>query len=160
MEGLKPFASHVAAWVRLQMRKRAQSLLLLDPVQTEFMWRSSETHTVKRTGFGLTHADFFTSTASQGQTLRRGVTIDCARQEPRGNTGASDDQWWLHLYVMFSRATCMEDMLLLRPPERAMIERGPPEHVRKALEGFEQHIQASTEAAAALAASMGMAMPE
>ena len=159
IHSLEPLASHVVAWARQKQLKRAQSLLLLDPAQTEFMWRSSETHTVKRTGFGLTHADFFTFTASQGQTLRRGVTIDCARQEPRGNTGASDDQWWLHLYVMFSRATCMEDMLLLRPPERAMIERGPPEHVRKALEGFEQKINSSTEAAAALAASMGMDMP-
>ena len=140
MDDLKPFASHVAAWVRLQMRKRAQSLIHLDPVQTEFTWQSSQTHTVKRTGFGLTHADFFTSTASQGQTLRRGVTIDCARQEPRGNTSASDDQWWLHLYVMFSRATCMEDMLLLRPPPRELLENGPPANVRHALDRFSKKI--------------------
>ena len=67
------------------------------------------------------------------------VTIDCARIEPgpSGKQGASDDQWWLHLYVMLSRATCMEDMLLLRPPPRELLarrnERGPPPHIRKSL---------------------------
>ena len=83
---------------------------------------------VKRAGFALTHERFLTSTASQGQTLRTGVTIDCARIEPNasGKQGASDDQWWLHLYVMLSRATCMEDMLLLRPPPRALLNRSLP----------------------------------
>ena len=67
-----------------------------------------------------------------------------------------DDVWWLHLYVMFSRATCMEDMLLLRPPPRELLEAGPPAHVRRALERFEQKIADSTEAAAELAKVMGM----
>ena len=119
----------------------------------------SETHTVKRSGFPLTHASFLSSTASQGQTLRTGVTIDCARIEPKGRQGADDDQWWLHLYVMFSRATCLEDMLLLRPPPRELLERGPPPSVRAALERFEARIAESTEAAAALAASMGLLVP-
>ena len=72
----------------------------------------------------------------------------------------TDDQWWLHLYVMLSRATCMEDMLLLRPPPRELLERGPPPHVRKALEAFEAKIADSTAAAAALAAEMGLPVPE
>ena len=41
------------------------------------------------------------------------MAIDCARQEPQGQRGADDDTWWLNLYVMFSRATQMEDMQLL-----------------------------------------------
>ena len=116
---------------------------------------------MKRRGFALTHERFLTSTASQGQTLRAGVTIDCARIEPNesGKQGANDDQWWLHLYVMLSRATCMEDMLLLRPPPRALLERGPPPHIQKALSAFEAKIADSVEAAAALAASMGIAVP-
>ena len=115
---------------------------------------------VKRSGFALTHERFLTSTASQGRTLRTGVTIDCARMEPRGMQGASDEQWWLHLYVMFSRATCLEDMLLLRPPPRELLERGPPPHIRKALLSFEARIAESVEAAAALAAEMGIVVPE
>eukprot|EP00959_Pyramimonas_sp_CCMP1952_P132135 2762823-Pyramimonas_sp.AAC.1 len=42
--------------------------------------------------------------------------------------------WWLHLYVMTSRATCMRNMLILRPPARECLERGPPASLRKALQ--------------------------
>ena len=110
-------------------------------------------------GLRVDHAHYLTSTASQGQTIRTGVTIDCARIEPRGRQGASDEQWWLHLYVMFSRATCMEDMLLLRPPPREFLERGPPASVREALEGLDRKIADTTEAAAALCAAMGLPVP-
>ena len=90
--------------------RRARGFYLFTPVEAEFTWRSSDNHTVKRTGFPLTHANYLTSTSSQGQTLRTGVTIYCARNAPAGRQGMSDGDWWLHLYVMYSRATCMEDM--------------------------------------------------
>ena len=159
MDDGRKFFSHVVAWWRHKQEKRARGLLLYTPVETEFSWRSSETHTVKRIGFPLTHANYLTSTASQGQTLRTGVTIDCARVEPRGRQGTKDAEWWLHLYVMFSRVTCMQDMLLLRPPSREFLEAGPPAAVTKALERFEQKIGESTEAAALLAKAMGMVLP-
>ena len=66
---------------------------------------------------------------------------------------------WLHLYVMFSRATRMADMLLLRPPPRRLLERGPPPSVRKALVGFESKIGDSVAAAEALAAEFGFSLP-
>ena len=144
---------------RVDQAKLAKGLFLFEPVETEFAWRSSDTHTVKRTGFALTHASFLTSTASQGQTIRTGVTIDCARMPPQGNAGTKESEWWLHLYVMFSRATCMADMLLLRPPPRELLEAGPPAEVKAALLQFEAKIACSTEAAAALAESMGMTVP-
>ena len=84
--------------------------------------------------------------------------MDCARIEPKGRQGASDEQWWLHLYVMFSRATCMEDMLLLRPPPRDLLERGLAS-VREALEKLERKVAESTEAAGALCAMMGLPVP-
>ena len=74
-------------------------------------------------------------------------------------TGYDDWPRWLHLYVMFSRATCMDDMLLLRPPPRELLERGPPASVCEALKGLEQNIAESTEAAAALCAEMGLPVP-
>ena len=114
---------------------------------------------MRRSGFALMHERYLTSTSSQGQTLRAGVTIDCQRVLPAGRQGMTDGDWWLHLYVMFSRVTCMEDMLLLRPPPRKLLEDGPPKSVRLALKRFEKGIQASTEAAAALAASFGMLVP-
>ena len=140
-------------------RRRARGLYLFKPIETTFTWRSSADHEVKRIGFALTHANYLTSTASQGQTIRTGVTIDCARVAPAGKQGMSDEDWWLHLYVMFSRATCMEDMLLLRPPPRELLEAGPPKNVRQALERFDQRIAASTEAAAKLAAELGIPLP-
>ena len=72
----------------------------------------------------------------------------------------SDGDWWLHLYVMFSRATCMSDMLLLRPPPRSLLEGGPPASVRTALDRFEERIAASTAAAAAIALQLQLTVPE
>ena len=107
-------------------------------MEATFTWEaSSEAHSVKRFGFMLTHANYLTTTASQGQTIRAAVTIDCARNEPQGQRGTSEDAWWLNLYVMFSRVTRMDDMLLIRPPPRELLERGPPVSVRDALKRFE-----------------------
>ena len=52
-----------------------------------------------------------------------------------------DDNWWLNLYVMFSRATRMDDMFLLRPPPRDLLERGPPPSMSKRLAQFDRHIE-------------------
>ena len=120
---------------------RARGLFCFPPMESSFDWRcSGQTHPIRRIGYPLTHAHYLTSTASQGQTIRTGLTIDCARQEQRGARGASDHEWWLHLYVMFSRATCMDDMLLLRPPPRELLERGPPPSVVKALKQFDERM--------------------
>ena len=144
----------------VERAKKAKSIMFFfTPVETEFAWRSSETHTVRRTGFALTHAQFLSSTASQGQTVRTGATIDCARIQPQGMQGLKDADWWLHLYVLFSRATCMEDMLLLRPPPRQVLEAGPPAEVQAALQQFEAKIRDSTQAAAALAETLGFQLP-
>jgi len=67
----------------------------------------------------------------------------------------SDEDWWLHLYVLFSRATCMEDMLVLRPPPRDLLESGPPRNVRVALERFTSKIAASRSDAEDLARHLG-----
>ena len=91
--------------------------------------------------------------------MRAGVTIDCARLEPQGRIGMDEDAWWLHLYAMFSRATCMADMLLLRPPPHRLRERGPPPSVRKALAAFDRKIGDSVAAAEALAAVLGFSLP-
>ena len=86
---------------------------------------------VRRCGFRITHAQFLTSTASQGVTLRDGTIIDCARQPEM-----DEDNWWLHLYVMLSRVTCLEHLLLMRPPPRELLERGPPATIRASMTDF------------------------
>ena len=71
----------------------------------------------------------------------------------------SDDEWWLNLYVLFSRVTCMQHMLLLRPPSRDLLERGPPSSVKAALEKFEA-LMASTETSAVeKEADIGLVVP-
>ena len=74
--------------------------------------------------------------------------------------GRKDDEWWLHLYVMYSRATRMADMLVLRPPPRELLERGPPPAVKKALLGFEAKVADSIAAAELLAAVHGFCLPD
>ena len=83
-------------------------------------------HQVRRCGFRATNANCLTSTASQGLTLRSGTVVDCGRQKEK-----DDDEWWLHLYVMFSRVTSLSDLLLIRPPPRELLERGPPSGIAK-----------------------------
>ena len=53
----------------------------------------------------------------------------------------------------------MEDILILRPPPRELLQAGPPVAVKKALEKFEEKITESVEAAARLAAEFGIDVP-
>ena len=130
-------------------------------MEATFTWEaSSEAHSVKRFGFMLTHANYLTTTASQGQTIRAAVTIDCARNEPQGQRGTSEDAWWLNLYVMFSRVTRMDDMLLIRPPPRELLERGPPVSVRDALKRFESTELDTVADAVLLAQRFGITLPD
>ena len=152
------------AWESLRehvpQEKLARGLFCMPLMEAEFTWRSSENHSVKRYGFMLTHAFYLTTTASQGQTLRAKVTMDCARISPQGMRGTSDDEWWLNLYVMFSRVTKMEDMLIIRPPPRELLDRGPPAAVRNALQLFDQREQKSVAEAEMLAQRFGIPLPE
>ena len=142
-------------------KKIARGLYCMPLMDTTFTWQSSSVmHRVKRIGFMLTHAHYLTVTASQGQTIRAKVTVDCACNEPVGNQGTSDDEWWLHLYVMFSRVTRMQDMLLLRPPPRTLLERGPPVSVREALQRFEQTKINTIADAEILAQRFGILLPQ
>ena len=136
----------------------ASSIFFLEPTEQTFTWRSSQTHHVRRVGFQLTHASYLTTTASQGQTLRKGVTIDCARIEEAGR-GMKEGDWWLNLYVMFSRATQMQDMLLLRPPPRSFLEDGPPSSVRAALIQFEAKAVSSRMEAERMASLLSIPLP-
>ena len=61
---------------------------------------------------------------------------------------------------MFSRATQMADMLLLRPPPRWLLERGPPDAVKKALINFKKKEEKPVMRAIILAGEHGMALPE
>ena len=71
----------------------------------------------------------------------------------------SDDNWWLNLYVMFSRVTRMSDMLLLRPPPRELLERGPPANIQEQLDIFAKRIETSNVHAEELARQLRFELP-
>ena len=83
-----------------------------------------------------------------------GVIIDCGRHESGPNPKEPND-WWLDLYVMLSRATRLEDLLLLRAPPASFLLRGPPESLRLHLEKFAARTEACRQRAAELAAELG-----
>ena len=112
-------------------------------------------YTVTRTGLPISHARAITSTACQGRTMREGVIIDCGRQEG-GAHPKEDDDWWLDLYVMLSRATRLDDLLLLRAPELDFFAKGPPKTLRQQLAKFAKRTNACRLEAEELAKELGL----
>jgi hypothetical protein len=134
-----------------------QSLVFLEPqtCKAAFEFRG---HKVKRTGFQLAHGRVITSTASQGRTLKQGVVVDCGKKTrpvPGVDQETRDDDYWLHMYVMLSRATRSEDLLLLRSPGREFLLRGPPKDLAHALQLFAARTEQCRSAAVELAAELG-----
>ena len=113
-------------------------------------------YTVSRTGLPISHARVITSTACQGRTMRDGVIIDCGRQEG-GSYKKEDDDWWLDLYVMLSRATKLEDLLLLRAPDLDFFAKGPPKTLRKQLAKFARRTEDCRKRAEQIARELGLA---
>jgi hypothetical protein len=129
-----------------------QSLVFIEPRTSKaFIFRE---HKVIRTGFPFSHGQVITSTACQGRTMRAGVIIDCGRIEV-GDTKKHDEDWWLDLYVMLSRATRLEDLLLMRAPPSSFLLQGPPKSLRQQLVQFARRSEACRETAATLAAELG-----
>ena len=130
-----------------------ESLVFVEPSSSKpFIFRG---HRITRTGFHLSHGKVITSTACQGRTFKAGVIIDCGRLTV-GNYPKSDDDWWLELYVMLSRATRLEDVLLIRPPDDAFLLAGPPQTIRCQLKLFADRTRKCREIALRLAGELGM----
>eukprot|EP00959_Pyramimonas_sp_CCMP1952_P289800 6060959-Pyramimonas_sp.AAC.1 len=140
-------------------RAKARSLLMFRPNEQELTRQSSGPHAVLFSTFTLTHAPYLAATLSMGQTLRKGFTIDCTRNEDAERTGVWDKQWLLHLEVMFSRATRMQNIVTLRPPSREFLERLPPASLRKTHGEFDMKTASSKAEAEQLAAKLGFALP-
>ena len=67
-----------------------------------------------------------------------------------------EEDWWLHLYVMLSRTTTLDDLLLLRAPGVEFLLRGPPAALRERLRTFARRIEACHATAEALASELGL----
>ena len=86
--------------------------------------------------------------------MRNGVIHDCGRQEG-GAHPKEDDDWWLDLYVMLSRATKLEDLLLLRAPDLDFFAKGPPKTLRKQLAKFAKRTESCRKEAEKIARELG-----
>ena len=87
--------------------------------------------------------------------MRDGVIIDCGRQEGGAHPKENDD-WWLDLYVMLSRATRLDDLLLLRAPELDFFAKGPPKTLRQQLAKFAKRTNACRQEAEEFARELGL----
>ena len=88
-----------------------------------------------------------------------GVVIDCGRQPPTGKNddkGKDDDDWWLDLYVMLSRATRLEDLLLIRAPDLEFFAKGPPKTLCQQLVKFAKRTEDCRAEAERIAKELGL----
>ena len=130
-----------------------KSLVFVEPRTSEpFLFRG---HRVTRTGWPFSHGRVITATACQGRTLHDGVVLDCGRHEG-GSTPKEDEDWWLDLYVMLSRATRLQDILLARAPPSSFLLQGPPKSLKNQLLTFAARTEACRQQAAELALELGL----
>jgi hypothetical protein len=117
----------------------SDSVIFIELVHANFkvdidLTGDSEKIDVIRWQFPLTHGMLRTAFGAQGLTLEGGVVVDLRRVG-----GLSDDDWWLAIYVMLSRARKLTNMILLgfTPQVEELLRRGPPANLIKVTERLE-----------------------
>ena len=80
--------------------------------------------------------------------------MDCGRHEV-GTGRKDDDDWWLELYVLLSRATRHQDLLLMRAPSIEFFLAGPPKSLRTQLDQFASRTRRCRREAMRLAEQLG-----
>ena len=79
-----------------------------------------------------------TAYAAQGLALDGGVVVDLRRAG-----GLGDDDWWLAIYVMLSRAQKLTNLILVGFTEQVddLLRRGPPTRLISVTEMLQQRAQ-------------------
>ena len=128
----------------------AARLVFIEPqTSSPFDFRK---HKVTRTGLAISHAEVLTSTAAQGRTMHRGVIVDAGCKDEK-----KMDDLWLHLYVMLSRATTVDNLLMIRDPGLDFLARGPPADLAKRLRAFSSRTEKCRKEAERLAVELDLA---
>ena len=123
-------------------------LVFIEPqTSSQFDFRK---HKVIRTGLPISHAEVLTSTACQGRTMKNGVIVDAGCKDPNDL-----DNLWLHLYVMLSRATTSDNLLMIRDPGLDFLARGPPSDLAARLLQFNSRSEKCRRAALKLTKELG-----
>ena len=99
---------------------------------------TKETVEVLRWQFPLIHGMLRTAYAAQGLTLHGGVVVDLRR-----SGGLHDDDWWLAIYVMLSRARQLTNLILVGFTDQVedLLRRGPPTRLIWVTEMLEKRAQ-------------------
>ena len=110
----------------------AKTLFFVELMHAEFkidlkIGEENEKIEVFRWQFPLLHGMLRTAYSAQGLTLDGGVLVDLRRAG-----GLEDDDWWLSIYVMLTRARKLENLILLGATEQVgdLLCRGPPSYLR------------------------------
>ncbi len=107
--------------------------------------------------FPLTHAVVRTAMSSRGLTLPGGVVADLRR-----TGGMKDDIWWLNVYVILSRATRIDHLLLLGLGDnvKSLLERGPPPYAPEKIKQLRAKAVAAEAAVEHLARKLRITLPK
>ena len=145
-----PFCDDLKEHEDTLVQEATERLVFIEPqTSTSFDFRK---HKVTRTGFPISHGRVVTSTACQGRTMPLGVIIDAGCKDEDDL-----DSLWLHLYVMLSRATCANDLLVIRAPPESFLTRGPPADLAARLRTFSARTEACRVISEKLARKLGLA---
>ena len=89
---------------------------------------------VIRWQFPLLHGMLRTAYSAQGLALDGGVLVDLRRAG-----GLEEDDWWLAIYVMLTRARKLENLILLGMTDQVedLLRRGPPAYLRELTDKLE-----------------------
>ena len=105
----------------------AKTLFFVELMHAEFnidlkIGEDNEKIEVIRWQFPILHGMLRTAYSAQGLTLDGGVLVDLRRAG-----GLEDDDWWLAMYVMLTRARKHENLILLGFTEQVeeLLRRGP-----------------------------------
>ena len=144
-----PFCEHLAQHAGGIEATDAARLVFIEPQTSQtFDFRR---HKVTRTAIPISHAKVLTSTACQGRTMHEGVVVDAGNKDPNDL-----DNFWLHLYVMLSRATTSDNLLVIRAPGLDFLSRGPPVDLARRLRTFAARTERCRKEAEELAHSLGL----
>ena len=116
---------------RKDFLQKAKSMVFVEIASSSFnidIKIGEQTHNLQvvRWQFPLTHRMVRTAYSCQGLTLDGGVIVDLRR-----GGGLQDEDWWLNIYVMLSRARRLDNIILLGFSKQVedLLKKGPPQRL-------------------------------
>ena len=130
---------------------RERGILAVEPLRVAtdaISIRTSATHPTNKIHFTriqipLVPEAIRTTYSVQGVTADK-LIVDCTRPSWLKGRIDADHEYWMHLYVMLSRARRMQDMLVINPPSQEELLVGPPPSVLAEIQRLRELDEATT----------------